>query len=298
MNHARNTTAANRGSHRTDLLYQHGKGRRNRYYLFLLALMGSLAFAGCSKSTANFSTNEVRILKVNETKTFSDRAMADLRNVLAALFGTPDNPLVPETEGMSKTIDIRKLRLAAGPVFGSETRQTRGLFRRHCAHCHGLAGDGNGPTAQFLNPYPRDFRLGIFKFKSNEKGSKPTHADLTKILFNGIRGTAMPSFKLLHKDEIEALVHYVKYLSIRGQMERFLIQQTADLDDDDRLFDKGQKEKLEPILEELTKWQKAWSTSTSTPVPKRVAKTELPKIRQIGSRTVLWRPSQVHGLPW
>ena len=29
------------------------------------------------------------------------------------------------------------------------------LYREHCAHCHGISGDGVGPTAVFLNPYPR-----------------------------------------------------------------------------------------------------------------------------------------------
>ena len=43
-----------------------------------------------------------------------------------------------------------------------------------------------------------------------------------RILIEGIRGTAMPSFKLLPEDEIEALIEYVKYLTMRGEMEREL----------------------------------------------------------------------------
>ena len=41
-------------------------------------------------------------------------------------------------------------------------------------------------------------------------------------LHDGIPGTAMPSFALLPPDEVEALVEYVKYLSMRGQMETAL----------------------------------------------------------------------------
>jgi mono/diheme cytochrome c family protein len=70
-----------------------------------------------------------------------------------------------------------------------------------------------------LNPYPRDYRPGIFKFKSTTRNDRPTDEDLTRILYNGIPGTAMPSFSLLPPDEMAALVEYVKYLSIRGQME-------------------------------------------------------------------------------
>jgi mono/diheme cytochrome c family protein len=98
----------------------------------------------------------------------------------------------------------------------------QGLYRQHCVHCHGVTGDGAGPTALFLFPYPRDYRQGIFKFKSTKRAEKPTHADLHRILTDGIPDTAMPSFRLLKPDELEALVEYVKYLSIRGQAETLL----------------------------------------------------------------------------
>lgn len=98
----------------------------------------------------------------------------------------------------------------------------QGLYRQHCVHCHGVTGDGAGPTALFLFPYPRDYRQGIFKFKSTKRAEKPTKADLHRILDDGIPDTAMPSFRLLKPDEREALVEYVKYLSIRGQAETLL----------------------------------------------------------------------------
>jgi cytochrome c len=37
----------------------------------------------------------------------------------------------------------------------------------------------------------------------------------------------MPSFRLLDEDELDALVHYVEYLSIRGEVERQLIMEMA-----------------------------------------------------------------------
>ena len=97
------------------------------------------------------------------------------------------------------------------------------MYRRHCAHCHGISGDGAGPTASFLNPYPRDYRRGIFKFKSTPRTEPPTKEDLKRILHEGIAGTAMPSFKYLPNDELEALASYVRYLSVRGQVERLLV---------------------------------------------------------------------------
>jgi mono/diheme cytochrome c family protein len=85
-----------------------------------------------------------------------------------------------------------------------------------------------GPTSASLNPYPRDYRPGVFKFKSTYTAAAPTNEDLTRILHDGIPGTAMPSFALLPDDEIDALVEYVKYLSIRGQMETALEGYVAD----------------------------------------------------------------------
>ncbi|MEM9660647.1 MAG: cytochrome c, partial [Planctomycetota bacterium] len=94
-----------------------------------------------------------------------------------------------------------------------------GLYRKHCVHCHGVNGDGRGPTGRFLNPYPRDYRPGVYKFKSTYGGSKPTDADLHRVLVNGVQGTSMPSFALLPSAQVEALVEYVKYLTMRGELE-------------------------------------------------------------------------------
>jgi mono/diheme cytochrome c family protein len=148
--------------------------------------------------------------------------------ILSAMFGTPDEPIcLPETG-----LDPAKLRLAAGPVRSDIVGRKNGLYREHCVHCHGITGDGLGPTAAFLNPYPRDYRPGVFKFKSTERSSKPTHADLVQVLHNGVAGSSMPSFALLSPGEVDALVEYVKYLSIRGETEIALMQYFFELDDD------------------------------------------------------------------
>jgi len=197
--------------------------------LILAAIVAGLA--GCAPQ-AEFSSNAVLMLKNEdvEAKTieFRDQRRADLANVMEALFGTPDDPHVPavadiDEADLARIMDARKIQFAAGPVGSDQQGRAHGLYREHCAHCHGVTGDGAGPTATFLNPYPRDYRMGIFKFKSTEKGQRPTHEDLKRILVNGIPGTAMPSFLVLPENEIEALIHYVRYLSVRGEVERLLI---------------------------------------------------------------------------
>ena len=47
-------------------------------------------------------------------------------------------------------------------------------FRLHCLHCHGLTGDGRGPSGKWLNPHPRDYRQGLFKFQSVNQAADGT----------------------------------------------------------------------------------------------------------------------------
>lgn len=197
------------------------------------------AAVGCT-TKAEFGQNAAYVLKQERdlNTEFSEQQKKDIAEILAGMFGTPDEPNVPklgEVE-VASVLDATHLHIAAGPVSSDERGRARGLYREHCAHCHGVTGDGAGPTAAFLNPYPRDYRMGVFKFKSTPKGSKPTHQDLTDILTNGIPGTAMPSFKVLPNNEIEALISYVRYLSIRGEMERELAYLTTELETGMRLL--------------------------------------------------------------
>lgn len=104
----------------------------------------------------------------------------------------------------------------------------RMLYAEHCQHCHGVAGDGNGPTAPYLNPRPRDYRKGIFKFTTTQSSKRASREDLSRIVEDGIPGTYMPSFKLLTEDEMTSIIEYVMWLSMRGELENQLIGLLAD----------------------------------------------------------------------
>lgn len=185
----------------------------------------AIATTGCGGApAASFRANLVESTKQRLTA----EQESQVATVMLALFGTPDEPVaLPETG-----LDQAKLTLAAGPVRSDIVGRKNGLYREHCAHCHGITGDGLGPTAAFLNPYPRDYRPGVFKFKSTERADKPTRDDLVRLLHNGVPGTSMPSFALLSETQIDALVEYVKYLSIRGETELALARAFFELDDD------------------------------------------------------------------
>jgi mono/diheme cytochrome c family protein len=108
------------------------------------------------------------------------------------------------------------------------------VYARNCEQCHGLSGDGNGPAAPYLNPPPRDYRRGIFKFTSTPYGSKPRREDLVRTVTRGIPGTSMPSFRRLPKRQLEAVVDYVLALTRRGELEQLLAAQAqaeGELDD-------------------------------------------------------------------
>jgi mono/diheme cytochrome c family protein len=222
---------------------------------WLVAAGVAVALCGCSESSPPPFRLDMLQMVSNDISPDHQKAIAD---ILGAMFGTPDEPFVLSETGL----DLRKLKMAAGPVWSDQQGGKHGLYRRHCVHCHGISGDGRGPTAMLLNPYPRDYRDGVFKFKSTYNPDRPTVDDLHKTLHNGIPGTAMPSFALLPPDEVGALVEYVKYLSIRGQMETALIGYVFDELDPDQPLDPSQDEEqraaiMDMLGEIVTGWHDA-----------------------------------------
>lgn len=54
-----------------------------------------------------------------------------------------------------------------------------------CASCHGATGAGDGAAAAALNPKPRSFVEGVFKFDTDGDGKTGTEADLFNVVTNG-----------------------------------------------------------------------------------------------------------------
>ncbi len=222
------------------------------------SLLAALLVVGCDIPIASFESNLLYVKRMELDQGVElEGVEPDVQAALVELFGTPDEPKWPEflleDEDYAGLIDVDRLARAAGPVRSDENDVHFGLFREHCVHCHGVTGNGLGPTSEFLNPYPRDFRPAIFKFKSTKIGVKPTRADLKRILHEGIMGTSMPSFRLLKPEDVETLIDYVIYLSMRGEVERELINEAAfelDYGMGDRLFDPSLKNNDPELLEE------------------------------------------------
>jgi hypothetical protein len=149
----------------------------------------------------------------------------DLDRALRDIFGTPAAPKV-ELKDADEDIKgiIKELKLDGTTLEDGKTTLEHGsiVYRRHCMHCHGVTGDGRGPTGPWVNPTPRDYRQGLFKFMSTGfqvSHRKPRREDIRRTLEHGIEGTSMPSFSLLEENEKEQLISYVIHLSLRGESE-------------------------------------------------------------------------------
>src|SRR5262252_207162 len=87
------------------------------------------------------------------------------------------------------------------------------VYYQHCAACHGVSGQGNGPAAVWLYPRPRNFTSGLFKIKSTPSGTLPTDEDLLRTVTRGMPGSSMPSFTYLTEQQRRDAVQYVKFLT-------------------------------------------------------------------------------------
>jgi mono/diheme cytochrome c family protein len=171
-----------------------------------IAALAPLWLAGCSR------TPDLQYASSREVLALEEALQAQVRRHLEALCGTPQQPRLLGQDDL----DPQYLRLG------------QRVYQRHCAACHGTSGDGAGPVAEIMNPRPRDYRKGAFKFISTPYGSKPLREDLVRTIRVGIRGTSMPSFRLLPDAELQPVVDYVLALTHRGELELRLAIEAED----------------------------------------------------------------------
>src|SRR5947209_4416159 len=87
----------------------------------------------------------------------------------ALALALPAAPTVETTDEEARS-QVGELRLDKETL-----KKGSALYRHHCLYCHGLDGDGRGPTGPWVSPPPRDYRPGVFKFIStdiNQRGAR------------------------------------------------------------------------------------------------------------------------------
>jgi high-affinity iron transporter len=78
----------------------------------------------------------------------------------------------------------------------------RALFVRHCALCHGERADGQGARREGLSTRPRDFTDPAWALRSSPRA-------VYFAIREGVRGTAMPSWRSLEAAETWDLVAFL-----------------------------------------------------------------------------------------
>jgi mono/diheme cytochrome c family protein len=85
-----------------------------------------------------------------------------------------------------------------------------------CMLCHGVTGSGDGPAGAAIDPPPRNFALGEFKFDPDKDGVTGTDEDLFSVIKKG--GAAfggnpvMVSWAHLSDGEVANLIAYIRTL--------------------------------------------------------------------------------------
>ena len=111
---------------------------------------------------------------------------------------------------------VPMLLAAASAALGDEAiLRGRAVFETHCAICHGVAGDGQGPEAHRFSTRPPDLLRGTFKFRSTPTGSLPTDQDLERTIRRGLPGSGMIAQDHLSHTELRGVIAYLKTLSPR-----------------------------------------------------------------------------------
>lgn len=175
---------------------------------FPLALF--IAVGGCTQVEPAQHVSSAEVMKLPAP------LQAEVQRILVSHCGTAREPKM----------------LGDASVSGHHLERGRAVYAKRCESCHGVSGDGRGPAALTLVPKPRDYRKGVFKFTSTKYGARPRLDDLKRTVRRGIPGTSMPSFNLLPKEEVDAVIDYVKLLAMRGEFETALAREGPDVWDE------------------------------------------------------------------
>lgn len=89
----------------------------------------------------------------------------------------------------------------------------KNVYGINCASCHGTTGRGDGPASAALNPKPRDFTSGYWKYGGGLARVVRTDSE-------GSPGTAMASFSILPLEDRVAVAHYIRSLSPKPEEDK------------------------------------------------------------------------------
>jgi mono/diheme cytochrome c family protein len=130
-------------------------------------------------------------------------------------------PELPQSQAPDKVAPegarSSSLPSAPAPAAPAQAQSREQLFATYCVTCHGASGSGDGVLAASLDPRPRNFRAGEFKYDTDADGKTGTLQDLANVIQNGAAryggSPLMAGFPALPQDQVRELASYVRGLS-------------------------------------------------------------------------------------
>ncbi|MFN0205125.1 MAG: c-type cytochrome [Planctomycetota bacterium] len=115
--------------------------------------------------------------------------------------------------------EVPSVKFGDGTVVNADVlNRGKTAYGTFCSSCHGMNGDGKGPSAPGLMPPPRNFAAMDqklqFKFAGVRAGDLPTDDDLVRLVTNGLHGTAMLKWDV-SDTRLREIVQYIKTFSNR-----------------------------------------------------------------------------------
>ena len=124
----------------------------------------------------------------------------------------PRSPLtwVPVSLACAAVILTASQLVAAPADLPEDVMMGKQVYEQHCQKCHGVAGWGDGPQAQWQYLPPTNFHALSSRLKSDEQ--------LISVIEHGVIFSPMHSFRgTLNATEVQDVVAYIRLLSQRGR---------------------------------------------------------------------------------
>ena len=108
----------------------------------------------------------------------------------------------------------KEKKITITPAFPPQptVEQGKQIYAQKCSWCHGETGKGDGPSAAYSSPWPRNFTKSHIKIRSTPFGKIPTDQDIFDMISYGLPGTTMPEWQHLPVSDRWSLVLYLKSL--------------------------------------------------------------------------------------
>jgi mono/diheme cytochrome c family protein len=98
------------------------------------------------------------------------------------------------------------------PTSSPSLERGKQVYAQKCSWCHGETGKGDGPSAAYSSPMPRNFTKSHIKIRSTKFGKIPTDQNIFDMISDGLPGTTMPGWSHLPASDRWSLVLYLKSL--------------------------------------------------------------------------------------